>query len=72
MIFHPAIMKDQTINIHRFYKKNQDFLICVAAYFIPFFLTQSVSQRLIPNYISIIFVITCCYFPVEIWRFKGI
>ena len=50
-------MKDQTIYIHKFYKKNQDFQICVAAYFIPLFLTQSASQMLIPNYISIIFVV---------------
>ena len=60
MISHPAIMKNQTIYIHKFYKKNQEFQLCVAAYFIPFFLTQSASQMLIPkNHISIIFVISC-------------
>ena len=32
---------------------------------------QSTSQVLIPNYISIFFVISCCYFLVEMWRFKG-
>ena len=31
---------------------------------------QSASQVLIPNYISIIFIISCCYFLVDMWRFK--
>ena len=32
---------------------------------------QSASQVLIPNYISIFFVISCYYFLVETWRLKG-
>ena len=55
--FSPCHYERSDIYIHKFYKKNQDFQICVAAYFIPLFLTQSASQMLIPNYISIIFVV---------------
>ena len=32
---------------------------------------QSASSVLIPNYISIMFAISCCYFLVDMCRFKG-
>ena len=54
----------QLLEVHQFCKKNQDFQICVVAYFIPFFLIQLASQVLI-------YQIFLVYFLYNLLLFSG-